>query len=58
MTPRLRLAELRDRACRARRRLLHPWDFHRAWFRELARALWAVRPISAHGPDGIYRKPV
>jgi len=33
----LRWAEARDRWCRARRRLLHPFDFHRPWFRELAR---------------------
>src|SRR3990167_8014250 len=37
MTLALRLAEARDRWCRARRRLLHPFDFQRAWFRELAR---------------------
>ena len=37
MIRQLRWAETRDRYCRARRRLLHPWDFHRAWFRELAK---------------------
>ena len=30
------IADLRDRFCAQRRRLLHPVDFHRAWFRELA----------------------
>src|SRR3990167_10992938 len=37
MTNRLRWAEARDRGCRARRRMLHPFDFHRVWFRELAK---------------------
>ena len=37
MIARLRWAEARDRWCRARRRLFHPWDFQRSWFRELAK---------------------
>lgn len=36
MIRQLRWAEGRDRWCRRRRRLLHRWDFQRAWFRELA----------------------
>lgn len=33
---RLTVALWRDRACARARRVLHPWDFQRRWFRELA----------------------